>query len=205
MGQLTDIPIILLAAGASSRMGGADKLLQIVDGKPLIRRQAELARSVTRGLVIVALPPPPHPRYDALAGIEALLIPVMAAAEGMNASLRTAFAALPRDAPAAMLLLADLPDLTRHDLGQVLAAIDEDALIWRGAAQDGTPGHPVIFDASLFDAFADLTGDTGGQDVVRQAAGHVVHVPLPGTHALRDLDTVADWEKWRAQNPDRCG
>ncbi len=203
MDTLTDIPIVILAAGGSTRMGGADKLMQSVDGMPLIRRQAALARSVTSGPVIAALPPPPHPRYDALTGLEVLMLPVMDAAEGMNASLRTAFGAVPRSAGSAMLMLCDLPDLTRDDLRALLKAMEHDALIWRGATQDGKPGHPIIFDAALFDAFADLKGDSGGGHVIDQAKGRVHLVPLPGTHARRDLDTPEDWAKWRDDNPDR--
>ncbi|MCX8955064.1 NTP transferase domain-containing protein, partial [Ruegeria sp. NA] len=40
---MTEIPIILLAAGQSSRMGGLDKLLQQIDGIPLLTRTATLA------------------------------------------------------------------------------------------------------------------------------------------------------------------
>jgi CTP:molybdopterin cytidylyltransferase MocA len=203
MTHLTDIPIVILAAGGSTRMGGRDKLMEPVDGLPLVRRQAELARAVTSGLVVVALPPPPQPRYDALEGLEVLCLPVMDSEEGMNASLRTAIAALPADVPAAMLILGDLPDLTRNDLGDVLDAMQTDALVWRGATAAGKPGHPIIFSAQLFDAFADLTGDEGGQHVMRLAKGRIRLVPLPGLRARNDLDTPEDWAKWRRDNPDR--
>lgn len=203
MGHVTDIPIILLAAGGSTRMDGRDKLLERVDGQPLIRRQAKLARGVTAGDVIVALPPPPHPRYDALTGVGVLMIAVPDATEGMNASLRTAFAAVPKNARAAMLMLADLPDLTRADLGAVLAAMDNENAIWRGATEDGKPGHPILFSNSLFDTFQGLTGDSGGRDMMQAAQGKIVTVALPGTRARRDLDTPEDWAAWRAENPDR--
>ncbi|GHF55870.1 nucleotidyltransferase family protein [Seohaeicola zhoushanensis] len=197
---MTDLPIILLAAGASSRMRGTDKLLEIVDGQPLLRRQAARARGVTTGPVLVALPPPPHPRYAALSGLDVKPIPVPDASEGMNASLRQAFAALPPDAPAAMLMLADLPELTERDLNVVAQAVDltSETLIWRGSTEDDKPGHPIVFTAALFPAFANLTGDGGGREVVAQAGTRVQLVPLPGQHARLDLDTPEDWAAWRA-------
>lgn len=196
---VTDMPLLLLAAGQSSRMRGIDKLLQEVDGKPLIRRQADIGRAVTRGPVIVALPPEPHPRYDALVGADVVTLPVPAATEGMNASLRTGFAALPADVDAAMLLLCDLPDLTQADLARVALAHDPDSdtLIWRGTTQDGRPGHPIVFSAKLFDLFSTLTGDGGGREVVKAAAPHIAHIPLPGDRARLDLDTPEDWANWR--------
>ena len=87
------LPVILLAAGASSRMRGRDKLMEDVDGQPLLRRQTRLAQSV--GPVTVALPPAPHPRYTALTGLDIAPLPIPDAAEGMGASLRRAFADLP--------------------------------------------------------------------------------------------------------------
>ncbi|MDU9003687.1 nucleotidyltransferase family protein [Sedimentitalea todarodis] len=197
---VTDMPILLLAAGRSSRMRGIDKLLQEVEGKPLIRRQADIARAVTSGAVIVALPEAPHPRYDALAGAEVVMLPVPEATEGMNASLRTGIAALPPDADAAMLLLCDLPELTQADLAQIAMAHDPDSdtRIWRGTTQDGRPGHPIVFSAKLFDLFRTLTGDGGGREVVKAAGAHVVHIPLPGNRARLDLDTPEDWADWRA-------
>jgi CTP:molybdopterin cytidylyltransferase MocA len=195
---MTTIPIILLAAGASSRMAGADKLMRHIDGEPLLRRTARRAHGT--GPLYVALPPAPHPRHGALAGLDAHIIPVPDAAEGMNASLRRAVSALPPSAPAAMVLLADLPDITESNLGDVLQAVDlkSDTLIWRGATEAGKPGHPVIFARALFPELLALTGDAGAQSVARLHAERTVCVPLPGNNARQDLDTEKDWSDWLA-------
>lgn len=196
-----NIPVILLAAGQSSRMRGSDKLMQLIDGQPLVRRQAKLARAVTTGPVIAALPPQPHDRYQALVDLDLQLLPVPDADEGMNASLRRAFEAVPKHAPGAMLLLGDLPDLTESDLRIILQDVDfkSNTRIWRGATQDGKPGHPVVFSADLFDQFKTLSGDSGGREVVQSAKGRVALVTLPGHRARRDLDTPEDWAAWRAE------
>lgn len=193
------IPIILLAAGQSARMRGRDKLMEDVDGAPLIRRQADMALEVSK-TVCVALPPPPHPRHDALDGCNVQRVVVPDAALGMTHSLKAAFAALPAGTPAAMLLLADLPDLTADDLRTVLSAVDPDSetLIWRGTTEDGAPGHPIVFAAPLFGAFQSLSGDGGGHEVVAAAGDRVHLVTLPGTRARNDLDTPEDWAAWRA-------
>ena len=89
-----DLPIILLAAGSSTRMRGADKLMEEIDGQPLLRRQAIILRAATSGPIIAALPALPHPRYSTLQDIEVLCLPVPDAAEGMGASIRTSIKAL---------------------------------------------------------------------------------------------------------------
>ena len=71
---MSDIPILLLAAGASNRMRGRDKLMEEVDGQPLVARMARMARAATDGAVLVTLPPQPHPRHGALKGLDTRLI-----------------------------------------------------------------------------------------------------------------------------------
>ena len=196
------IPIIILAAGASKRMRGRDKLLEEIDGVPLLRRQAKMALA-TGCDVIVALPPRPHPRYDVVGDLAVQCLPVADAAEGMNATLRAALAAVPEAARGAMILLGDLPELTVDDLNAVLQFIDFDSYtaVWRGATSDGKPGHPVVIARPLFAELMDLTGDAGAQPVLARHKDHVQLVALPDQHARRDLDTPEDWAAWRDENP----
>ncbi|WP_299145704.1 nucleotidyltransferase family protein [uncultured Tateyamaria sp.] len=198
------LPILILAAGQSRRMRGADKLLQDVDGVPLLQRQCAIALAVSDD-VRVALPPAPHPRYDVVAGLPVDVVPVPDAAEGMGVSLRRVFATLSPGTPYAMLLLADLPDLTVPDLHAVKQAVQThpDALIWRGATPDGRGGHPMIFAASLFPDIAKLDGDDGGKSVVRAAGTRVHHVCFDDNRARHDLDTPEDWAAWHAARADR--
>jgi len=192
---MEDVSVLILAAGASSRMRGRDKLLELVEGVPLLRRQACMALEVS-GDVRVALPPAPHPRDDAVADLPVTLVRVPDAAEGMGASLRTLFAAV--TAPRALLLLGDLPALEADDLRAVLAApaTAPGAVIWRGATQDGKGGHPMLVADAAYPDFIALCGDDGGRGVVAKHGAHLV--PLPGTRARLDLDTPEDWAAWRA-------
>lgn len=191
--------ILILAAGQSRRMRGRDKLLEDVDGQPLLARQASRAARVA-DTVLVALPPRPHPRYAALDGLNVAALSVPDSAEGMGGTLRGAAARLPDPCSGLLVLLADLPEITADDLQTVLDArkAAPDALIWRGATQDGKPGHPILFDRTVFADFAALKGDEGGQSLIRRHKDRVHLVPLPGAHARRDLDTPEDWDTWRA-------
>ncbi|MEM1074213.1 MAG: nucleotidyltransferase family protein [Pseudomonadota bacterium] len=193
------IPIILLAAGAGRRMGGRDKLLELVDKTPLLRMQAKAAIAATAGLVIVTLPPRPHARYDALQNLDLTQVPVPDRHLGLSASLRAGLLHVPATARAAMVLLSDLPDLTTTDLKKVLQNVDHERknLIWRGATEAGKPGHPVVFARRLFPALMALGGDSGGAEVIKAHDDRTVLIRLPGGRALRDLDTPADWDEWR--------
>ena len=196
------IPVLILAAGQSSRMRGRDKLLEQAHGLPLLRHSALIALQAQIGPVHVALPPAPHPRYDALQDLDLTPVPVPDADQGMTASLRAGLRALP-DCAAFMLMLADLPDLTAHDLRLVAEASSAapDCAIWRGATAQGAPGHPVVFGAVLIPELLALSGDDGARAVVKRHQSRLQLVPLPGTRARTDLDTPEAWAAWHRANP----
>jgi CTP:molybdopterin cytidylyltransferase MocA len=191
--------ILILAAGSSSRMAPRDKLLEPVAGQPLLARVADAARAT--GAPVVAVLPPDRPaRAAALAGRGVRLVTAAQAREGLAASLKAGLAAV-AEGPV-LLLLADLPEIGTADLNRVLAArADHPDAILRGAAEDGTPGHPVLFPARFRGALMRLTGDQGARELLRDHAAEVRLVPLPGRHAIADLDTPEDWARWRAANP----
>ena len=119
------IPILILAAGQSTRMRGRDKLLEPVDGMPLLRQRA-LAALGTGQPVFITLPALDHPRHATIADLGVTTIPVPDAATGMAASLRTGVAALP-ECRHFMVLLADLPELTAVDLTKLIALPNQHA------------------------------------------------------------------------------
>ncbi|WP_158964082.1 nucleotidyltransferase family protein [Chachezhania sediminis] len=194
---------VILAAGSSSRMEGRDKLMERVENQPLLHLVVSRAVAAGPGPVVVALPVPSAPfgpaRWACVEDLEVRPVSVPDAAEGMNASLRAGIAALPKGIGAAMILLADLPELTEDDLRTVRAAVASNPghQVWRGVDESGKPGHPVVFSADLFPDLLALEGDGGAQGVVRAHAGEVCTVALPGRHASRDLDTPEDWDAWR--------
>lgn len=196
---MQDIAILIPAAGASSRMRGRDKLLEPVDGMPLLRRQA-LRAMATGAHVTVTLPDADHPRSAALAGLPVQLVMIPDSQEGMSASLRRGIAHLPRGLSAAMILPADMPELETADMTLIINAFRAipHATLQQGTGEDGTPGHPVLFPADCFPALIGLTGDQGARDVLRANAHRLRTVALPGRRALVDLDTPEAWEDWRA-------
>lgn len=195
------ITTVILAAGASRRMRGIDKLLEPVWGVPLLRHVVRTALEAETGPVIVALPVAPHPRYDAIADLDASACFVQDATEGMGASLRTVMSALPDGTTHAMILLADQPDLKADDLRLMarLPSAHPNAVIWRACADDGTPGHPIVVDQSLFAGFRELAGDEGGRSIIKAAQPRVHHENLKGRRACTDLDTPEQWAIWRAE------
>ena len=198
------IAILLLAAGASSRMAGRDKLMEQVDGEALLSRICR--RAAQTGLpCYVTVPSHAHPRVAAtgIANVTDGIIEVPDAAEGMAASIRAGVAALPPEIDAVMILPCDMPDLETQDLLHLAAqyhSLDPNSqngtVVLRATASDGTPGHPVIFPKHCFAALKQIQGDQGARAVL--AAHEVQLFALPGQRAVTDLDTPEAWARWRA-------
>jgi len=190
-------PIMILAAGKSSRMRGRDKMLELVGGKPLLLHIAEQALG-TGQPVFVVLPGPESKRYEILKDAQVICLDVPDSAEGLGGTMRGGVKRLP-PCDAFMLTLADLPELETSDFNAIFAEQRHapDHLIWRGATNDGKPGHPILFDASLRPRFQELKGDEGGSPLVRTLQDQTKLVPLPDRRALLDLDTPEEWSTWR--------
>ena len=199
---MSDVLILIPAAGASSRMRGRDKLLEEIDGEPLLRRTT--LRALASGANVLVTCSADHPGriaiLDALSHPALIRTPPVDATEGIAASIRqgaqTALS-LAEVPVGLMILLADLPDLTTADIANTRAAFSRSPdRVHRATSDDGTPGHPVIFPRRLFGRLAKVTGDNGARSVLK--GEHVEPVPLPGNHAISDLDTPEDWAAWRA-------
>ena len=189
------VHILVLAAGASSRMRGRDKLVQRIKGKPILRMVAETALA-TGAPVLVTLPPASEARRAAVADLALQVVEVPDAGLGMSRSIVGGLAAITDPGPndGMMILPADMPGFSAKALADLISRFRaEPDLAWRGGTTDGTPGHPAIFPRDLWPALAAISGDEGGRSVLKRHADRVRQVPLPGNMAILDLDTPEDW------------
>ncbi|MGG7567747.1 NTP transferase domain-containing protein [Rhodovulum sp. DZ06] len=192
---------ILLAAGASRRMGGRDKLVEDVAGEPALRRAARaLLQSGVDGVWAV-LRPGDARRRKALEGLPVKIVENPEASEGMASSIRAGLAALGPEMDAAVVALADMPEVGAEHVDRLLAAFDpgEGRAICRAVDSEGRPGHPVLFGRRFFESLSRLSGDEGARDILRANEEFVTDVPTPGRAARLDLDTPEAWAAWRAE------
>ncbi len=200
---MTDLAILIPAAGASRRMRGSDKLLEEVSGEPALRHMAALAVG-TGATVIVTLPasgPLVPARRAVLLGLGVRIVSIPDAHEGMAASLRAGAREI-GPAEGLMVLLPDMPGIERGDLDRLIAVFAKDPTRpVRATTEDGKEaGHPVILPRRLMQEMAVLTGDRGGRVVLE--GEKVTLCALPGRRAVTDLDTPEDWQAWRRANED---
>ena len=187
--------ILLLAAGQSSRMRGRDKLLEEIDGQPLLRLMAW--RACKAGVAVrVVLGPDQAARQAALADLSIEIV-TATQSDGMAASIRAGVAGLKGPV---LIVLADMPEITAQDLYLMVSlGAHAPTAILQAASPAGIPGHPVLFPADLLPELSQLRGDQGAKAVLTKQAARVTLLPLADARATVDLDTPEDWAAWHAK------
>lgn len=194
------IAAVILAAGRSSRMGGANKLLEEVDGTPVIRRVAMAALASRARPVIIVTGHEREKVTAALAGLDVTLVHNEAYASGMASSLRVGITTVPESAAGALVVLGDMPLVAPALMDRLVEAHDpvQGRLIVVPVA-DGARGHPVLWSRRFFPDLTALEGDMGARQVLAAQAAAVVEVEAGGPGAFLDVDTPALLAEARAR------
>ena len=118
----------------------------------------------------------------------------------MGASIRAGRPGIAPEADAALIAVADMPELAAADHDRPIAAYDaeEGREIVRAATAEGAPGNPVLFGRRFFESLRALEGDEGARGVLAAHADLLRLASLNKKAARTDLDTPEDWAAWRA-------
>jgi molybdenum cofactor cytidylyltransferase len=187
---------LVLAAGASTRMG-ANKLLLELDGEPLVRRATRAALDAGLDPVLVVVGHEAERTRAAIADLPCTAVLNPSYEEGQGSSLRAGAAALPPDAAAAVVLLGDMPLVTAAMVRTVVAR-------WRATGAPvvvsdyaGVLAPPTLFDRAVLPELAALGGETAARPVVERHRAAAETVPWPPA-ALGVVAAPADLERLRA-------
>ena len=184
------VAAIVLAAGRSTRMGGPNKLLETISGKPLVRIAAEQALS-SRASPVVVVSGHERARIEAaLASLDVRLVHNPDYAQGLSTSVKTGLAALPPESEAAIVCLGDMPQVTSALIDRLIAAFDPErnALVVLPTFS-GKRGNPVLWSRRFFPELIALEGDVGARHLIGAYPEVVTEVPVENAAAMVDIDT----------------
>jgi molybdenum cofactor cytidylyltransferase len=191
--SLLPVGAVVLAAGASSRMRGAQKLLLDFDGRPMVRHAIEAASEGGCHQVVVVYAS--DEVKNAVDGA-AELIYNPDAPTGMSSSLRIGLKAMRSDMEAALVVLGDQPLVGSRSVATLLRS-------WRregsrpavamagGSKQRWTP--PVVLSRELWSELESLSGDAGARQLL-DAQPELLDV-VPAVGRADDIDTPDDYAK----------
>jgi molybdenum cofactor cytidylyltransferase len=184
------IAAIVLGAGRSSRMGGPNKLLAEIAGRPLARIVVEEALASRARPVIVVTGHQRERIEAALGGLPLKFVHNPRYADGLGTSLRAGIAALPAEVDGAIVCLGDMPQVDAALIDRLIGAIDPDkgALI-AVPTIDGKRGNPVVWSRRFFPELMAVEGDVGARYLIGRYPEAVVEVPVTGSATFADIDT----------------
>jgi molybdenum cofactor cytidylyltransferase len=185
------IASIVLAAGRSSRMGPRNKLLEPINGEPMVRRAAATAlASGARPIVVVTGHEAPAVT-EALRGLDVTAILNPDYADGLSTSLRAGFRALSPDIDGALILLGDMPETEVGVLRALMAAFTGTSAICV-PVRHGRRGNPVLWGRRYFAEMMELTGDTGAKPLMARHEAKLVDVEVMTDSIFHDIDAPDD-------------
>lgn len=183
---------VLLAAGTSSRFGAANKLLAVIDGEPMVRRAAKMLVAAQTDPIIVVVGYEARRVRGALSDMDIDFVDNERYERGQATSVEAAARELENySVDAAVFALGDMPFVSPESVDALVDAYRTDIGDAIAAAYDGARGNPVLFDMRYFEALADVSGDTGGRDVLFGAENAcLLDVDDPGV--IRDVNQIND-------------
>jgi molybdenum cofactor cytidylyltransferase len=190
---------IILAAGASTRMGTFKQLLPLGD-RPVLQHVVDACAASRLDEILVIL----GHRADELGA--AIRCPTRVRLmvnrdyeAGQSTSLQSGLRAASPAADAAAVVLGDQPTIGSEVIDQMLDAFAGSAAcvvrpVYTPPAGRAVPGHPVILARRIWREMDRLRGDQGARALLIQYPEWVHEVPI-GTEAPGDLDTWDDYQE----------
>jgi molybdenum cofactor cytidylyltransferase len=187
------VAAIVPAAGRSSRMAPRNKLLQALNGEPMVRRVATVALASGARPVIVVTGYDAGSVADALRGLEVRIVHNPSYADGLSTSLRAGLRALPEGCDGALICLGDMPGIEVGVLRALITAFEasgRDAICV--PVRHGRQGNPVLWGASYFAEMMAIDGDRGAKPMIARHADHVIEMEVATNGIFEDVDAPSD-------------
>ena len=199
---MSELGAVILAAGASTRLGQSKQLL-VWRGKSLIARATEAVIGAGVREIVVVLGARANEIGSTLAGMPVHCVTNSEWAEGMGSSLRAGVAALARQNPmleGVMITLCDQPFFAMDTANCLIEKWNQNLCnkvynnkLIIASRYGGSIGVPAIFGKGHYDKLQVLSGSEGARRIIDTNAAFVVAIDLP--KLAIDVDTPEDWAR----------
>lgn len=180
---------VVLAAGRSTRMGERNKLLERLEGVPMVARVVDALIGTRLDPVVVVVGHEGDQVRRALRGRPIKIAVNARYAEGLASSLEAGLSALDDEVDGALVALGDMPLVASRHVEALLDAFDSSGAGICVPVAGGRRGNPVLFRARYFDEMTRLEGDSGARGLFSKYPEAVREVPLDDDAVLVDVDT----------------
>lgn len=188
---------IILAAGASTRLGRPKQLLEF-DDQPLLAHVIRAAVESNLEYTILILGHRATEIKKVLGScIEHEKLCVIVNRDyrnGMAGSLKMGLKQIMDEYFCAMIILADHPFLDSFLINHLLYYFMNSDKTLCAPTYKGRRGHPVIFGNRFFSDILSISGDIGAREIFHNNPNQILAVELDDSRVFMDIDTESDFE-----------
>lgn len=183
---------VVLAAGNSTRMKDSHKLLKKIEEETILRYSVKKVIVSKAANTLVVLNHKFLELENEIADLPVSIVWNHVSTLGISSSLALGIRSLPQTCDAAMILLADQPEIEVEVMNEVLSTYLCSKKPMVLTSYQGKIRHPILFDKLFFKELVTLKGDQGAKSIINankeKALLHVVQEPAP-----EDIDTFEDY------------
>ncbi|MCX2740958.1 nucleotidyltransferase family protein [Pontibacter anaerobius] len=185
--------LVILAAGASTRLGEPKQLLRY-QGKSLLQRATQVALETGFSPVVVVLGANAAILLPEVSNSAVTIVRNPEWQEGMASSIRAGLSELLRLKPElddVTFMVCDQPYVDAAVLKQLVQAKQDGRSGIVASAYQGTWGTPVLFDKVYFPELLALQGQEGAKKIIMKHKSAVTSISFPA--GATDIDTAEDY------------
>jgi molybdenum cofactor cytidylyltransferase len=200
-GAETSCAAIVLAAGASTRLGQPKQLLEI-NGESLLHRTIRLAEEAGCAPIFVVLGFEAERMQRETADLDVRVVLNPEWQSGMGTSLRSGMESLMKESQLpqrVVLLLSDQPMLSSEILFSLVKKSAETDSLIVASCYTGRLGVPAVFRKELYPNLQKVEGDKGAREVIQVYRDRTASIDFP--EGAIDIDTVQDLELLKTISP----
>jgi molybdenum cofactor cytidylyltransferase len=189
------VGLIILAAGASTRMGTPKQLLTY-RGCTLIRHMAEVAIASVCQPIAIVLGANGERIKPEISQFPLQIVENQQWQEGMSSSIQVgleALLAVNQHLDAVAIALCDQPFVSPQTLNQLVEAYHLTGKPIIASEYAGTFGVPALFSRTLFSELMNLKNTEGAKQLIKRHIHEVFSIPFPD--GAIDIDTPKDYEQ----------
>lgn len=194
---MNDFGIIVLAAGASKRMGQSKQLLP-VNGEPLLLKTVNAAMNSALQNIIVVLGANEKAHRALIADLKVAIVHNERWESGMGSSIKAGLKSLLTLRPSlggVVILVCDQPLLTAYHILELIAGHLQTSKPIVASGYAGTMGVPVFFQKAYFKNLMALGDEQGAKKIIEEHPDDVAMIDFP--QGAVDLDTPEDYQQFK--------
>lgn len=204
VGSVSDsekIAVVILAAGSARRMIGSNKLLEPLNGLPMIEHVVRSALSSRADYVAVVTGHDAKFIEKRLEKYDVKIVRNPDYVSGVLGSIRLGLAVLPPDIVGAVVLPADMPAFTEEYIDKLIDAFDfkskRPPVVL--PSFNSVRHNPVLWPRDLFKVVKIVPEDSHWTPALIEHSDYIKEIVLKDDLPLTDINTHGDLEKYKAR------